>query len=415
MVLGDLTLVRPLGMAGVPSVVVTEDPADATLRSRHVVGRLLVPGWEPPFQDETAAALVTLGARLREASGRRALLVPGSDLQMEVLLDHAAALREHYVLALNAPELAAALHDKRAFAELARAAGLHVPPTRAATEDLAGLRPPLLVKPRRKTRWKEIQRELLGGAGKARLFATAGDLARHPAFERHRDELIVQERIREARGGLVSFHGFAGRPGEILASFCGRKVRTWPDFAGESAFIELSVDPQVEATGRHIAARLGLVGPFKIDLVREAGTGALYVLEINDRFNLWHYLGAVHGVNLLAVAHEHLVGGEGGEGGAGGREPTGDGEPGCEPRYRYLDLYRDYHAFRELHREGRLGAAPWLASLLSPRNVHATFAWDDPVPALQSAWTFLRRRIRSWRATESSRTFTATSKPCAPR
>ncbi|MBW3656553.1 MAG: hypothetical protein KY444_10630, partial [Gemmatimonadetes bacterium] len=53
--------------------------------------------------------------------------------------------------------------------------------------------------------------------------------------------------------------------------------------------------------------RLGLRGVAKFDFKR-GPDGALHLLEINPRFNLWHHLGAVAGVNLPALVHADLAG-----------------------------------------------------------------------------------------------------------
>lgn len=386
--LGDLTLVRPLGMAGIPVILATSDPHDEARRSRHVGGACELPGFEEPHRAASAEILFDLGATLHRRLGRKVPLVYGSDYHLDLLYEHRGDLAEHYLFTLNHEPLARALHDKERFYQLAQTAGIRVPRTcqsgRGLAQAMAEMRGPFLVKPRRKGDWSGIQRSLFDGRGKARVFPTREALLAHPAFARLENELIVQEHIESDVSGLVSFHAFADERGEILASFCGRKLRTWPRFAGESSFIELTADASVAAAGRDIAARLGLQGPFKIDLIRDAQSGELYVLEINARFNLWHYLGAVHGVNLPEVAYEHQVHGR-----------RAAASQAVSPRYRWLDLYRDYHAFREQHAERRLGAVQWLRSLGSPRNVYGVFAWDDPAPFLQWTVSFLVRRCAS--------------------
>src|SRR4051812_50223879 len=47
-----------------------------------------------------------------------------------------------------------------------------------------------------------------------------------------------------------------------------------------------------------------------MDFKRSAANGRFYLFEINTRFNLWHHLGAMNGVNLARVAYDYLVHGE---------------------------------------------------------------------------------------------------------
>ena len=76
---------------------------------------------------------------------------------------------------------------------------------------------------------------------------------------------------------------------------------------GWSSFLELVHDDDVARLGRHVVSRLGLKGVLKIDLKRDPRDGSLYILEVNARFNLWHYLGAVNGINLPKMVYEYLV------------------------------------------------------------------------------------------------------------
>jgi predicted ATP-grasp superfamily ATP-dependent carboligase len=59
--------------------------------------------------------------------------------------------------------------------------------------------------------------------------------------------------------------------------------------------------------GRALVQRLQLRGVAKFDFKR-APDGRLYLLEVNPRFNLWHHLGALAGVNLPAMVHHDLMG-----------------------------------------------------------------------------------------------------------
>jgi predicted ATP-grasp superfamily ATP-dependent carboligase len=371
-------------MEGIPVVLATPDPEDPTRRSRHVVHSLVVPGYDDRNRHRSAQVLLDLGARLHDGLGHKVPLVYCTDPQLSLVYENRRALAEHFHFTLNDEPLATALHDKERFYQAADAAGLRVPKTRRhgveLSRSLAELREPLLVKPRSKADWEPLRRSLFQGHGKARVFATRRELLASPAFRRHENQVIVQEHIEGDATSLVSFHAFADSDGKILASFCGRKVRTWPAFAGESACIELTNDPAVDATGRVVAARLGIKGPFKIDLIRDAN-GSLFILEINARFNLWHYLGAVHGVNLPAIAYEYQL---------EGRRPSE--APTYTPKYRWVDLYKDHHAFLDEHTSEGSGLARWLLSVASPRTLSSTFAWSDPAPML--AWTrqFFRGR-----------------------
>jgi len=187
----------------------------------------------------------------------------------------------------------------------------------------------------------------------------------------------------------------------VLASFVGRKIRTHPPLAGESAFIEIADEASLESLGRAIAARLPLKGIFKMDFKKDAASGEWRLLEINARFNLWVYLGACNGLNLVRVAYDYLL--------TGNRPKPALHE---RERRRWLSLALDWRAFRALRRRGELSAFAWLRSILSSRNVYNVFAWDDSGPWIalwrgrfarraNRAPAWLLQHLRPWRSTAS--------------
>ncbi len=386
-VLGDLSLVRPIAMAKIPVILATSEADDLALRSRVLAGHRVVSTFvEPEGRARCAEELVDLGRRLQRRLGRKVPLFYNSDKHLELLYQHRAALSDAFLMVLNDEDVAWALHDKERFYALTERAGVRAPKTLQAGDDIERARGTLkgavLVKPKRKNAWNEIKRDLFDGEGKARVFATMDELLSHPHFARFKDELIVQEYLDGAVSSLVSFHGFIDPNGKVLASYAGRKIRTHPSFAGESCFIELVHAPDVEAEGRNVVKRLGLKGPFKIDFLRDERTGTFYTLEINARFNLWNHLGAADGINLPAIAYDYLV---------DGRAPRE--EPRYTARHRWVNFYRDFQAYKELHERGELRLGNWLGSLASPRVVHETFAWNDPAPFLLWAGDYVRGKL----------------------
>lgn len=377
MVIGDLTLIRPLGWTGVPIVAVSADPRDPSFRSRHVQERVVVPGFGRAAQDHTAVALERLGRRLRAAAGARAPLFYGSDSHLDLMYRHRERLEHWFQFLVNPEPLAWALLDKHGFASACRGAGVEVPATVTPGVDgddaLDRLRGPLLVKPRTKVAWKPIREALFDGRGKARAFPSARLLRHHPGFAAVRELIVVQELLDLETGGLVSFHGFADEDGRLLAWFCGRKIRTYPRVAGESALVEMVEDTEVEAAGSDVARRLGVRGPFKIDLARDRRSGHLVTLEVNARFTLWNHLGAAAGVNLPRVAYDWLV---------HRRAPSAP--PAITPGVRWSSLGRDVRGVRDDPGGPLVAWARWARSMVKPgaATVHEVFDWRDPMPAL---------------------------------
>lgn len=383
--IGGTNLVRSLGRGGIPAIIATSDPDEPALASRHC--RSYCP--MPPFSEPDAAvqALIALAQHVGVRFGRRPPLMYGSDDALELIHAHRERLSRYYLLLLNPPEVADALIEKDRFQEFAVARGLPVPRAlrwdAKGADGVANMAGPVLVKPRAKIDWYDspLRAQLFDGEAKARVFANGAAAAADPIVVRFHEQLLFQEYIPGDDSSLWSFHGFADEQGRVLASFVGRKIRTHPPLTGESAFIELAHEASLEETGRGIAARVPLRGAFKMDFKRDTRDGSWRLLEINARFNLWHYLGTMNGVNLMRVAYEYLV--------------DGVAPPASEARttYRWLSLEHDFRSYRALSARGKLTFARWLASIVASRNVYNVFAWHDPGPWLRF-WQ--RRFARRW-------------------
>jgi predicted ATP-grasp superfamily ATP-dependent carboligase len=392
-VLGDLSLIRPLGWARIPVILATPAPDSVASRSRYLLGCCRIPELvSKEARAEAARALVHLGARLTQTLGLRVPLFYQSDKDLELLYEHREALEQRYLFVLNEEDTAWSLHDKQRFAGLCERLGIRaprsVPPGEEAEARIAALTEPLVVKPIRKTAWKELKRDLFDGSGKARVFERREELLGHPGYQRHRDEVLVQEHIPGGVERLLSFHAFASREGHLLGWFCGRKIRTFPAVAGESCFIEVVSHPACEAEGRAVIKAIGLRGPCKIDFIEDARTGLLHTLEINARFTLWNVLGAAAGANLPRMAYDYLV-----EGRTPALEltPTRDRQ---RPR-RWLNFYDDYRAFLEQRQDGGMSVGSWLASIADPTIVHEVFALGDPAPFARWVGDVVRSLVRA--------------------
>jgi predicted ATP-grasp superfamily ATP-dependent carboligase len=389
---GGLNIVRALGMAGIPVIIASSERRTPSMASRYCAGSVAL----PPIaeRDAVVEALVRAGRRLAERHGARVPLFYDNDDRLALVQDRRGALAPHFALLLNEPELADALLDKERFQGLAERRALPVP-RRIDWQGLGAERAAVLVKPKSRTAWdnSRVRLQLFGGEGKARVFASGRAALEHPLVRELAAQLSFQEYVPGGDDAIWSFHGFASPQGHVLASFVGRKIRTFPPLTGDSSYLRLAHDAGLEHLGRDIAARLPLAGIFKMDFKRSAVTGRFYLLEINTRFNLWHYLGAKNGVNLPRAAYEYLSRGAIAE----RRE--------ARTRYRWLHLAEDRRAYRALAARGELDPWRWLASLLEAPKVYDLFAWNDPLPFVRYWRTRLQkalaRRVHRWLATAS--------------
>jgi predicted ATP-grasp superfamily ATP-dependent carboligase len=304
LVMGDVDLVRALGLARIP--VAFFGPPDASARfSRHV--RSVLP-WIDHWarQDELVAALLRFGRRQR----RPPVLFPQTDAALLLASRHRAALASAFRLMLADAELVEQLVDKARFAALARRHGLPVPaaervrPRPGEPPPALGVAFPVVVKPVvRAADWAAVS-----DGGKALHVGGADEWsAIWPRLTRLRSDIVVQELVPGPETAVESYHAYIDERGTTAGEFTGRKVRTFPPRYGYSTAVEVTELPDVAELGREVLAAVGLRGVAKLDFKRDE-SGRLHLLEINPRFSLWHHPAAMAGVNVPALVHADLTG-----------------------------------------------------------------------------------------------------------
>src|SRR5438477_756464 len=171
--LGGVNLVRALGLAGVPTIVVSHEDDEPAFASRYCAAKSLLPSLANT--EGVADALVTIGDRLATRYGRRVPLFYGSDDYLKLIYAHRERLERYFLLLLNDPAVADAMLTKDSFQAFARERGLPVPAAlswddhgSASVADHAG---PVVVKPSNKDGWSDsLLRKRAFGRAKAIVF-----------------------------------------------------------------------------------------------------------------------------------------------------------------------------------------------------------------------------------------------------
>ncbi len=368
-VLGSTELVRPLGLAGIACAVVTER-SNPVSYSRFVS---TVIEWGDFWVD--SEPLVARLLRFAAAQPCPPILFYEQDSQLLLVARHCDRLARGFRFILPGPGLVEDLVDKGRFASLAERLSLPVPPTRRIDParhggtDL-GLRFPLIIKPlTRREDWAAI-----GGDGKALMVESPAALRDlWPLLIAAEAGLLAQEMVPGPESAIESYHVYVDATGAVAAEFTGRKIRTFPLAFGHSTALEITESRDVVTTGRDVVERLGLRGVAKLDFKRGPDS-RLHLLEVNPRFNLWHHLGAVAGINLPALVHADLAG-----------LPRPRTAARARAGARWCWPTKDIHAARA----AGIPLASWLPWALGC-DAKAVLAWDDPRPMLRSG---LRRLL----------------------
>ncbi|MBI3944496.1 MAG: ATP-grasp domain-containing protein [Armatimonadetes bacterium] len=384
LVLGDINLIRCLGRVGVPVTMAAADVRGSGARSRYCQRAVPLPA-EGGIQT-TLQALMSVPW----PEGATPALFYQSDDDLLLVSRGRNVLARRYRFIVPPEPLVEDLVDKSRFLDLALRLDLPIPRTRVlrpgadVAAQLAGWEvfPAILKQSVHASGWDALLPPgSVAWAQKAIRVGTRHELDRlRPALDGHPGELVLQETIEGGEERIVSFHAYVRPGGECVSWFTGRKVRTFPRAYGRSTCVDVTDEAPVRDLGFQVLERLtGFHGVLKMDFKEHPESGRLSLLEINPRFNLWHYPGAAAGANLPALVYRDLYG-------LDWRLPTR-----ARPGVRWVWLDGDLRSYLEQRRAGELSLGGWLRSLCA-RSVYQPFAWDDPMPMLTALWQPIARR-----------------------
>ena len=354
-----LALGRALGRSGVPVDGLVLHASDFGLSSRYLRRRGRADG-----DDAVLRAL--------RGYAERPILFPERDQHVEVLERRWDELRALADVPLpDELDVVRRLRRKEVLPSLAAAAGVPAPHTvHAHSEEAiraADLQPPFLVKP------AEGQDFALTFGDKVVVAETAEDaVAAWSRAHDHGFDTIVQELIPGSHERVHSVFAYIGRGGEALASVVGRKVRQGPLRFGTSAVFESRYDAEVEELGLRLLRSVGYRGFAHVEFAHDARDGQYKLLEVNTRLPVWAGLGMTRRFDMARLAYDDLCGLE--------PAPLGRQEDGLA----WIYLGKDVYVSAQMARRRELGPRGFLGPYVRRRKVRATWALDDPRPALSS-------------------------------
>jgi D-aspartate ligase len=365
-----LALVRSLGREGIPVEGIALNRYDFGLRSRYLRRRTLAAG-----DDDVLEAL-----RHAAAGGERPVLFLERDENVETVLrrwDDVRALAD--VPLPDDPEAVRRLRRKDLLPEVAADAGVASPYTvRAESPEAirdAHLKPPLLLKP------LEGQSFALAFGEKAFLAHSVDEaVAGWKRANERGFETVIQELIPDSHEQVYSLFTYVGREGRPLASVVGRKIRQGPLRFGTSAVFASGHDEEVHELGQRLLASVDYRGLAHVELVRDPRDGLLKVIEVNTRPPVWAGIATGPELRIGRVAYDDLCG-----------RPLA-GEQTMTESLTWIYLAKDVWVSAQMARNRELPAREFLRHYLSRKKVRATFAVDDPAPAVASLG-YLRSRV----------------------
>jgi len=387
-VIGQLNIMRCFGLEKTPFYSVTSSGNKRVYFSRYCQKGYSI---ENPDKD-VEASMYGLRKIVSEIGTGHPLFFD-KDGHLKLVSTYYDEIRRIFNIVLPPKEIIEMSLDKNLFNAYARQMNWPVPPTyslqafRAGNSDF-----PVVIKPATRVDWPvtKVVKKLDKIPYKALIVRNKNELDYFTGlFERAAIEFVMQKYITGPEANVLSFHSFFTRESKPLGYFVGKKIRTYPTSNGDSSYLGLikndDLSSRIVKTSLEILQRINYVGNIKIDYKWDEENDEIYMLEINPRNNLWHYLGAVAGINLPYLAYRYCAFNE-----------VNAAKRDYKTNYRWINLKNDYHAFLSLWENKEISLFHWLSSLYF-RKVYNTFSWKDLRPmgyVLFDSFKGLFRRMR---------------------
>jgi D-aspartate ligase len=358
-------IVRSLGRLGVPVYAVDPDGLEAAFFSKYCRGKFR---WDvngaPPSQS------LDFLRQVGEKIGRRALLIPTSDVGAMFMAAEAQRLADVFLFPEQNEPLMRALCSKRGMYEIAKQWNIPTPETAfpASSEDvgryLSSARFPVLVKP--------LYNKRPASGGKAwRMFLAHHQQELLEGFEAVRDpgepNVILQEYIPGPDSATWTFNGYFDRNSNCLAGFTGRKLRNFPPYFGRASLAVCEKNEEVARAAAHFMKCIGYKGPLDIGFRYDARDGRYKVNDVNPRVgSMFRVFVGEDGMDIVRAMYRDLTG-----------QPVTARAP--KPGRKWITEDVDWLSSCRYWWDGNLTLKQWYGSL-SGISETTFFARDDLMP-----------------------------------
>jgi len=373
----SIAVARSLGRRGIPVWLLANHPLPKF--SRYVERSF---HW-PDSDEEGVAALLQLGERYDLAGW---VLMATGDRDMRVIAQNRARLASIFHVLPAAWDTAQWAYDKRLSQQRARSLGIDVPLSFEVNGldelDRLDCRFPVILKPAFRN---GVDAFTLAKAWKADDREALLALYRRAAAFIGNEAVMVQEWI-PGSGHAQFSHAGLWRHGEPIATLTARRTRQYPiDFGRSSTFVETIVQSEVEELACRFMRSLNYTGIGELEFKYDARERRFKLLDVNGRFWTWCGLGSLAGIDFPYLAFQQA---------RGEVIPPARARPGVAWMHERADLKAAYREWRA----GTLTLHDYLTGFRQPLTL-ATFALDDPLPALMelpaALWNRLKSRARA--------------------
>lgn len=300
--LNALGVVRSLGLAKLDVLVVYAERGPA-LHTRFARKQLI----DSTGGDSLVSALRHLG----ETSSEKPVLFLTEEKSVVSVSEHRDEILPYFRITLPSHETLSALMHKQGFQHRALELGSPIPQAvhlrgESDFSTLARLRYPCVLKP--------AVKNYDYGAKFQKAYVVQSPQEAEDHFRMIAptlSDLIVQEWIEGSDSDIYFCLQYIAADGETVASFVGRKIRSWPPRIGGTASCTAAPEYQDELTTmtEHFFRQVGFVGMGSMEYKRDRRDGCFYMVEPTvGRTDFQEEVATVHGINIPLAAYSHETG-----------------------------------------------------------------------------------------------------------
>ncbi|QDU75748.1 D-aspartate ligase [Bremerella volcania] len=370
-----LSIARSLGRQGIQVWVLNY--AHSPVRYSRFATWLTLDG---ASQGKSAWGDFLLGSASDDLEG--AVLIPASDVALELLIEHYAKLKRKFRLDLFVPDAQASMLNKLETYQAAARVGVPTPKfwlvdSKSSVMSLQDeLVFPLLVKPLYSHRF-------VATFGVKFLVAETFEQLKSAWDKIDEDhEVMLVEKIPGPDSQLCSYYTYIDEDGKHLFQFTKRIIRRFPPEMGVACRHVTAHIPELVEPATKLFAEAGLRGLANVEFKQDPRDGVLKLIECNARITAANILLDRCGYDLASFLYQRVVQGE--------LPQFGD-----YPDEAYLwNPVDDLRAFLQLRIRGELSFWEWIRSISKTNVTLQIFQWSDPLPAWMDTWHRLRRVLK---------------------
>ena len=372
---GCLGVIRSLGRLGVPVYAIVSDSFASAAVSRYVAGTF---SWRGAYEQMLFPGLASIGQEL----SRPAILVPTDDPAAVFIAEHSETLGKWFLFPRLARHLPRRLANKKELYSVCSSIGIPYPKTAFPTSlndvhtFLEHATFPVVLK-------FAVPQNRPKNARSVRVVKTQEELFTHfrNAQQAGCSDLILQEYVPDDCGEDWIFHGYVNPATDCIVGFTGRKLRSYPPFAGSTTLGVSSPNEVLSGQTEFLLRSISYAGIMDLDYRFDRRDGQYKLLDFNPRIGAnFRMFEDQAGMDVVRALHLDLTGRS--------VRPA----PPAQPRTFIVELL-DVVASLRYMRSGQLTPQSWWRSVQGGREL-AWFSWGDPAPFFASCAHLLLAMIR---------------------